>query len=96
MLELTGRQRLTVERETKNRVNFGWSLKEEKMWVKLSVLSNLTQVTYRSPNESPDQGEEERSQMIGLSTRSEVGAPSVSRSKEEESQLLDRGRGERT
>ena len=26
------------------------------MWVKLSVLSNLTRVTYSSPNESPDGG----------------------------------------
>ena len=46
------------------------------MWVKLSVLSNLIRVTYSSPNESPDQGEEERSQMIGSSPRAEVGAPS--------------------
>ena len=54
------------------------------MWVKLSVLSNLTRVTYSSPNESPVQGEEERSQMIGWSPRAEVEAPSVSRSREEE------------
>ena len=55
------------------------------MWVKLSVLSNLTRVTYSSPNESPDQGEEEeRSQMIGWTPRAEVGAPSISRSREEE------------
>ena len=33
-------------------------------------------VTYSSPNESPDQGEEERSQMIGWNQRAEVGAPS--------------------
>ena len=30
VLELASRQRLTVKRETKNWVNFGWSLKEEK------------------------------------------------------------------
>ena len=35
-------------------------------------------VTYSSPNELPDQGEEERSKMIGWSPRAEVGAPSVS------------------
>ena len=57
VLELESRQRLTVKRETKNWVNFGLSLKEEKkMWVKLSVLSNLTRKTYSSPNESPDRG----------------------------------------
>ena len=62
------------------------------MWVKLSVLSNLTRMTYSSPNESPDQGEEERSQMIGWSPRAKVGAPSVSRSREEESQSWIRHR----
>ena len=66
------------------------------MWVKLSVLSNLTRVTYSSPNESPDQGEEERRQLTGWSPRAEVGAPSVSRSREEENEWLERGLGERT
>ena len=47
--------------------------------------------TYSSPNESPDQGEE-RSQMIGWSPRAEVGAPSVSRSREEENQSWIRHR----
>ena len=41
-------------------------------------------VTYSSPNGSPDQGEEERSQMIGWKPRAEVGAPSLSRSREGE------------
>ena len=63
-----------------------------KMWVKLSVLSNSTRMTYSSPNESPDQGEEERSQMIGWSPRAEVGAPSVSRSREDEGQSWIRHR----
>ena len=40
-------------------------------------------VTYNSPNGAPDQGEEERSQMIGWSPGAVVGAPSVSRSREE-------------
>ena len=62
------------------------------MRVKLSVLSNLTRMTYSSPNESPDQGEEERRQMIGWSPRAEVGAPFVSRSWEEEGQSWIRHR----
>ena len=46
------------------------------MWVKLSVHSNLTWVTSSSPDGSPDQGGEERSQMIGWSPGAEVGTPS--------------------
>ena len=42
-----------------------------------------------------DQGkEEDRSQMIGLNPKAEMGAPSVSGNREEENQFLDRGRGE--
>ena len=52
------------------------------MWVKLSVLSNLNWVTYSSPNGSPDQGEEERSQMIGWSPKTEVAPSSRQRKKE--------------
>ena len=33
-------------------------------------------VTSSSPKESPDQGEEERSQMIGWDPKTEVGTPS--------------------
>ena len=52
------------------------------MWVKLSVLGNLTRVTYSSPNESPDQGEEGRSQMIGWDPKTEVAPSSRQRKKE--------------
>ena len=36
-------------------------------------------VTSSSPKESPDQGEEERSQMIGWDPKTEVGTPSRQR-----------------
>ena len=48
--------------------------------------------TYSSPNELSDQGEEERSQLIGWSPRAERGDPSVSRCWEEESQSWIRHR----
>ena len=38
-------------------------------------------VTSSSPKESPDQGEEERSQMIGWDPKTEVGTPSRQRKK---------------
>ena len=40
------------------------------------VLSNLTWVISSSPKKSPDQGKEERSQMIGWDPKMEVGTPS--------------------
>ena len=39
-------------------VNFGRPLKEEKMWVRLSVLRDLTRVAWQGK-------EKDRSQMIG-------------------------------
>ena len=43
------------------------------------VLSNRTWVTSSSPKKSSDQGEEERSQMIGWNLKTEVGTPSLQR-----------------
>ena len=60
-------------------------------WVKLSVLSNLTWMTSSSPKKSPDQGEEERSQVIGWDPKTEV-APS-SRQRKKEKRKLAVGQG---
>ena len=49
------------------------------MWVKLSVLSNLTWMTSSSPKKSTNQGEEERNQVIGWDPKTEVGTPSRQR-----------------
>ena len=40
---------------------------------------NGTWVTSSSPKKSPDQGEEERGQMIGWDPKTEVGTPSCQR-----------------
>ena len=75
-LTVASRQRMTVKKECGSRGD-----------QQMLVLGNLTWMTSSSPKKSPDQGEEERSQVIGWDPKTEV-APSSRQRKTEKKKLV--------
>ena len=83
VFRLAGHQRLTVKEKQRMWVNFGRPLKEgKKMWVRLSVLHDLTRVAWQGK-------EDDGSQMIGWDPKMEVAPSSRQRKKEIRKLVLD-------
>ena len=94
---------MTVKREIKNLGQLQPAVKgRKKIWVRLSVLCNLTRVkeiivrTDRLQNESQqmfalcDQGKEEKRLMIGQNPKAEAAPSSVSRNRGKRKSVLKR------